>query len=262
MHPEIVLRRRIYHENQISVDNDISTRATPNFRYCIASTPRSGSTLLARMLSGTGAAGAPREYLNPLLLNAWGRLNPGKRISLSAYLNEIESRRTSGNGAFGMKIHWRHVKSLARKAPETVVKKLLMRHEKFILITRKDKLRQAISYYIAESTGIFHADQQAWAKEFDIDEPKLSTERVLRHLADILEEERGWTDFFRRSGKPFLHVEYEDLISDYAETCSRVIGFLGIEAASIPDMTPRMEHGGLPDEFRDEILRATGIRSE
>lgn len=137
-----------------------------------------------------------------------------------------------------------------------------MRHEKFIFLTRRDKLRQAISYYIAESTGIFHADQQGWAQDFDIDAPQLSPARVLRHLADILEEERSWTDFFRRSGKPFLHVEYEDLVSDYTETCSRIIGFLGVEAGPIPDMTPRMEHGGLPERFREEVLKATGIRAE
>jgi LPS sulfotransferase NodH len=263
MHPEISRRRKLYHENQMSAGNDISAGATPTFRYCIASTPRSGSTLLARMLAGTGAAGAPREYLNPLLLRAWSRLNPGRRLSLGAYMAEIESRRTSGNGSFGMKLHWRHVKNLlARNVPETVVRPLLLRQEKFIFITRRDKLRQAISYHIAESTGVFHADQQEWLEDLGAAQPPLSPERALRHLADVLEEERGWTDFFRRSGKPFLHVEYEDLISDYAETCSRVIGFLGIEAASIPDMTPRMEHGGLPERFREEVLKATGIRAE
>jgi LPS sulfotransferase NodH len=260
MHPEIILRRKLYHESEMSADNDISSGASPNFRYCIANIPRSGSTLLARMLARTGVAGAPREYLNPLFLNAWARMNPGERLALGTYITGIESRRTSENGVFGIKIHWRHVKNLlARKVPEAMVRRLLMRHDRFIFITRRDKLRQAISYYIAESTGIFHADQQGWAEDFGIALPSLSPERVLRHLADILDEERGWTDFFRKSGKPFIRVEYEDLISDYAGTCSGVLNFLGVEAGEIPKMTPRMAHRGLQEKFRDEMLGIMGI---
>lgn len=262
MHPEIIHKRKLYHEKQMSADNDISAGAIPDLRYCIASTPRSGSTLLARMLAATGAAGAPKEYLNPLLLRAWGRLNPGVQISLDAYLTEIEGRRTSDNGVFGMKLHWRHVKKLlARNMPEAVVRRMLMRHERFIFITRRDKLRQAISYHIAESTGIFHSDQQDWLKGLNAAAPELSPERILRHLADILDEERGWTDFFRESGKPFIRIEYEDLVSDYAGTCSQILGFLNIEAGAIPQMTPRMEHRGLQEQFRDGMLGIMGIEA-
>lgn len=189
-------------------------------------------------------------------------MNPGKRLALGAYINGIESRRTSKNGVFGIKIHWRHIKSLlVRKVPEAVAIQLLMRHEKFIFLTRRDKLRQAISYHIAESTGIFHSDQQDWLKGLDAAAPELSPERILRHLADILDEERGWADFFRESGKPFIRIEYEDLVSDYAGTCSRILDFLNVEAGAIPQMTPRMEHRGLQEQFRDGMLGIMGIEA-
>ena len=39
--------------------------------WVMASVPRSGSTLLCRLLWDTGGVGAPKEYLNPMQLRDW-----------------------------------------------------------------------------------------------------------------------------------------------------------------------------------------------
>ena len=103
--------------------------------YIIASTPRTGSTLLCRSLWDTGVAAAPKEYLNPMQLRDWevrlgatrrsrflhrflvgpavgfaGRYGWGE-AELSAHLARVRARRTGEDGLFGLKIHYHHFHS-------------------------------------------------------------------------------------------------------------------------------------------------------
>ena len=261
MHPEIAEKRNRYHESQMSIARDISRNMQPRGRYCIASTPRSGSTLLSRMLEETGIAGSPREYLNPLLMSAWARINSARSIALPGYLAEMESRRTSPNGMFGIKIHWRHIETLrARKIAERTLDALLLRFDRFIFIRRKDKIAQAVSYYIAESTGVFHSDQQAWLGESGIGEPEYLPDRILQNLADIVREERCWAEFFEEHGVDVLEVDHDQLVASYAETSARVLDFLGLPSQTIPQPPTQKMSTGMGGDFRDRILRTIGAR--
>ena len=58
---------------------DLPTPHSPRRTYVIASTPRTGSTLLARALWDTGLVGAPKEYLNPMQIRDLGG-TPGPHV--------------------------------------------------------------------------------------------------------------------------------------------------------------------------------------
>lgn len=258
--PELIEKRRRYHELQISSDGDISAGITPTQKYCIASTPRSGSTLISRMLFATGLAGNPKEYLNPLLMEAWYRINK-KPLFLTSYLDEMKSRRTSKNGMFGMKIHWRHLEKLSeRKIPSKNIQLIMNDFDRFIFISRKDKVSQAISYYIANSTGIFHSDQQDWLKEFEIPEPKFNAEHILKHLSDIVREEERWNIFFNHTEKPVLKIYFEDLIADYESKSNEIISFLGISANEVPSKPTREMQKGSSSKYKDLLLQTVGLK--
>jgi LPS sulfotransferase NodH len=259
-HQEIWQKRLRYHELQASSDFDISIGVKPTQKYCIASTPRSGSTLISKMLGVTGLAGDPREYLNPLLMQAWCRINE-KPLFLNSYLEELHSRKTSKNGMFGIKIHWRHLEKLSeKKIPLKNIQLIINDFDRFIFISRKDKISQAISYYIANSTGIFHSDQEEWLNEFEVPEPVFNAEKILKHLSDIVREEDGWNTFFKHIKKPVLRVYYEDLIADYETNSNEIISFLGIPPTDIPIRPTKEMKKGYSTKYKDLLLQTIGLK--
>lgn len=258
---DLLEKRLRYHELEMSSDSDISSNIIPSQKYCIASTPRSGSTLLSRMLFATGMAGNPKEYLNPLLMQAWSRVN-NKPLLLHDYLDDIKSKRTSINGIFGMKVHWRHLEKLReKKVPIQDIHLIMNEFDKYIFISRKDKISQAISYYIASSTGIFHSDQEEWLSEFEIHQPAFKAEYILRHLADIVREEDGWHKFFEETQKPTLRVWFEDLISDYESKSKEIISFLDLPSTMVPLKPTREMQKNASLNYKELLLESVGIRN-
>src|SRR5246127_2621589 len=83
--------------------------------YVIASTPRSGSSLLAAGLVSTGVAGRPEEYFTPDHIGFYKQdLKLPMSCSWPEYLTKVMAFAATENGVRGVKIHWRHVGSLAQ----------------------------------------------------------------------------------------------------------------------------------------------------
>jgi LPS sulfotransferase NodH len=124
--------------------------------YIVASTPRTGSSLLCEGLWQTGIAGRPGEVFAPDFRHLWYRrwcLNP--HAGFDAYLRAAASNGTTPNGVFGFKIQWMHVPVLAREAgasPDTVLD-VLFPGAVFVNTVRRDRRAQALSWYRAEVTG-------------------------------------------------------------------------------------------------------------
>jgi LPS sulfotransferase NodH len=256
---KIQLKRLRYHEEQMSSSIDFPWISQPQKRYCIASTPRSGSTLLSLMLLNTHLAGNPKEYLNPLLMAAWYRIN-NKPIQLNEYIKQIESRRTTENGVFGIKIHWRHLEKLAQRIDSIQINSFMNNFDKFIFIRRKDKIAQAISYYVADKTGVFHSDQEVWLKEFDIAHPTFNGFQILRHLSDIVREEASWEEFFKNSSKAVYEIYYEDLIDCYQEKTKDILNFLEIFPEDIPPIPTKKMTKDPSVNYKEKLLAIIGIK--
>lgn len=228
--------RNAYYERMMSSEKDAPAGASkPTLRYCIASTPRSGSTLLSRTLEATGAAGVPMEYLNPSFIGGWMRLHGRQPVSLAQYLSDLESRRTTSNGVFGLKLHWTQIRNLAANSKQPigdVAKTAIGTHERFILINRKDKLSQAISLHIANHTKVYHSDQQALRETKS--ELTFNAASISAHIARLFAEEAEWRAYLRSRSAPCIEVFYEDLVADHTGTCRRVLDFLGLNKVDVP----------------------------
>ena len=129
-------------------------------RYLICSTPRSGSTLLARLIETTGRMGVPYEYLNMQV-----HAKPmAERLGVppmppGPYLQAVERVRTTPNGVFGLKAHFHQIGPLlARPAIAQ-----LMATATLVWIRRRDLLGQSISYFRATKTRVWSVTADAAA---------------------------------------------------------------------------------------------------
>jgi LPS sulfotransferase NodH len=146
-------------------DWDLPAPDAPPRTYVVASLPRSGSTLLCNLLWDCGAAGAPKEYLNPMQLRDWElRLGaPAARLRnallvgpavgalagrwgwgparVQAHLARVRARRSQG-GWFGLKLHLHHLRRWAGAAPLEE----LLGPVRVLRIQRGDRLGQALSW--------------------------------------------------------------------------------------------------------------------
>ncbi len=196
----------------------------PGRSYVIASTPRSGSTLLARALWDTGRAGAPKEYFNPHHLEdfveRWGPLEPQE------YLARLLRHRTGPGGVFGVKIHFHQLNDffLARGLDPLE----LLPRPQFLMITRGDRLRQGISFYKAMCTGQWNLTTAEPLRDVAYD-----FEGIRHHMRRIASEEAQWRRWFRRRGITPREVAYEDLAGDYEGTVLAVLADLGADTREL-----------------------------
>jgi len=241
---------------------DLPTPEVTPRTYVVASLPRTGSTLLCNALWDTGLAGAPKEYLNPMQVRDLEvRLSPSllQRLAhaplvgpavglagrgrwsdprLAAYLARVRTRRTGPNGWFGLKIHWHHFERwFVRPGRDPQV---WLEPRKWVLVTRRDHVRQAVSWARAERTNRWAAWQRPWL-------PALLTHRDIEvKRREIVRGEAAWEAWFAQAGVTPHRVAYEDLVARWDDTLRDVLRFLEIPVVSTdplprPSLTPQAD---------------------
>lgn len=218
--------------------------------YVVASLPRTGSTLLCRTLWDTGLVGAPSEYLNPMQIRDWevrfgspvarlahlplggpllalvgcGRWTQARR---RAHLARVVARRT---GAwFGLKIHRHHFE---RWFPDADPARLLGPHVapiRWVRLTRRDRVAQAVSWVRALQTGRWAGDRGSLVP------PRYSRRAITGALARIARDEAAWDAFFADRGLDPLALTYEELATDLDGAVRAVLRWLEVPA---PDRLP------------------------
>ena len=209
--------------------------------YLVCSLPRSGSSLLCELLGATGVAGAPAEFFHPdkmaALRERWGA------ATLDEYVRELLARKTSPNGVFGAKAHWGQYQPAFGEADP----RALFPDVRLVFITRRDRLRQAISWVRALQT-------RKWA---DQDRPMVERpavfdyEDITAKLMRIDREEDVWEGLFERYGIVPQRVVYEDFVEARDETVRAVLDGLGIDAPADLLLPPPVL-GRQADELSDE----------
>ncbi|MFM6987158.1 MAG: Stf0 family sulfotransferase [Arenimonas sp.] len=236
----------------MSAERDIAGAGTPNFRYLICSVPRSGSSLVAQMLTDTGIAGDPLEYLNPAYIRANLAQHPEMRMRpgmpLNEYLAAIEWRRTTANGLFGIKLHHSHFSRYWAEAPDGGAR-FLRRFERVLLIHRRDKAAQAVSYFRAQHSGSWSSltDRFAAAGDGRPAEPAYDAAALGEILAYLIAQEHGWRKCLEQNGIMYAQIAYEDFISDYEGGSRRVLDLLGLDGAKARIPPAGLDRQGRPD---------------
>lgn len=210
--------------------------------YVVASQPRSGSHYLAALLRQTGSAGVPLEYFHTAHWNRWvKRCHRSNPLSAFRLLCQV---RTTPNGVFGVKAHWRQFEMLCHLRLESE-----FFDARFVEITRHDTLGQAISLVIASQTGSWIGGQAAQSR------PEFSVPAIQSAISQILIERSGWDRFFAYTGIEPLRVSYERLVENPDETLCRVCEHIGAQWTGVPgEEVTHVQRSQLSDEWRQRFL--------
>jgi trehalose 2-sulfotransferase len=242
--------------------------------YLVCATQRSGSTLLCELLKSTGVAGRPEEYFEAMrdtgapphpgdFLRGLAPTGVGIRddprapqapdysslAGLAGYRQHLErtfALGTTPNGVFGAKLMFNQLDelhALAGRLPEfsgLEIAELLERlfgGPRYLWISRRDAVRQAVSMWKALQTGTWRAADNDTG---DAGEPRYRFDAIDHLVRRFETEERGWRTFFSWHRIEPLTIVYEDeLVPDPAASVDRALEWLGIRR-------PRDEHPDAP----------------
>jgi LPS sulfotransferase NodH len=251
------LPRRVDREELTNTEADIffefGDAGEPRTSYLVCSIPRSGSTLLCDLLKGTGVAGAPIEVFHPdymrVLKRRWGV------TTTEEYVAALLARKTGPNGVFGGKAHWAQYHPLFGETdPRTVLPSL-----RLILMSRRDRLRQAVSWVRALQTLRW----QSSGRERSEREPSFDPEHISRKVDRIGREEDAWRALFDACGiEPHL-VVYEELVSDQGAVLRDALEFIGVEPpADLEAGAPTLERqsDSLSEQWVERYLAQADVK--
>jgi trehalose 2-sulfotransferase len=254
----------------------VESTVEPTLSYLVCATPRSGSTLLCDLLDATGVAGRPEEYFEALRHSGLPRrpheyFDPDRHANIverlafrempdrpaspndlwtpetyDRYLAWALGQGTTPNGVFGAKLMWGYLGDFATLLrgidgmASLPVPELLGRvfpNLFYIRITRRDKLRQAVSLWRAVQT-------QAWRRERGDEHERQAREptfsfRAINYLVRLLTaHDASWDAYFLGLGQTPLTITYEELAEAHEPVVRRVLEHLAIPVPTALKVEP------------------------
>jgi len=230
----------------------------PQLSYTIWFSQRTGSTLLCKALESTGVAGKPHEWFNckPDLLTDFHQPNYAE---LQEHLWNVGS---TDNGIFGIKHsfyepHFSQLIETLRKFPacppaetnRTAVWKHVFPNHRHIFMTRRNKIRLAVSWWRAIQSGEWHLPIDEQRKPVDLSNSY--SYDVISHLYDECSmREAGIQEFFTEGSITPLNIFYEDFIHNYEQTIRTILDYLDLDSQSVTIAPPALEKTA--DDFSEE----------
>ena len=228
--------------------------------YIIAATPRSGSTLLCDLLSGTGIAGQPHSYYRreDILDYArkWGVSSPdviGDEAFERTYLEAVRRAGAAQTGIFGLRLMWSSVAELSARLSaihrdrldDPARFELAFGKPLYIHLSRRDKVAQAVSLLQARQSGLWH--RAADGAERERTAPPAPLVYDPGHLASFVEElerdDAAWNNWFSRFRIEPLRLTFEVLAAAPQAVLAQVLSALALDAsiaASVDTRTAKL----------------------
>jgi trehalose 2-sulfotransferase len=234
-------------------------------RYIVLTAPRTGSTMLCDALTASGVAGRPEEYFHRRALQNVG--DPQKSAEgLRNYLREIVSQNCTPNHVFGMKLHFNQFRSVFLNSPigRGAGLSFLKGFQKFILLSRRDKILQAISQMLAHESQLWSShdksQEQRSGRDFEGEDLRAITEL----LRDGVAEESGWRRALSELEVPFCDITYEDLAGDTNGTFTQIQDYLDIPElcdGQLLASTVKVVNSAQALRMKQEYLLAIGAKT-
>jgi len=255
----------------------------PSRAYFICCDARTGSSLLAGVLRMTGIAGKPFEYFGPEEIDKpWMRRDEmyvpdeEKFVDFRGWRDYIVRAGSEYNGVFATSLHWFQLKHAlatfarepgdeARMRPVEVFRAFFPQI-RFVWLRRDNLVAQAISHYVAISTGMWglRADRAPPERNVELEAPYHFTEidRLVQHART---GEDGWRALLADAPERTLELPYEQLASDIDAAVRKVLDHVGVSlgSASVPEPVLRKQSTvwsrELERRYREErLVRAAG----
>jgi LPS sulfotransferase NodH len=222
--------------------------------YVVCTSPRSGSTLLCKLLGATGMAGAPDSHFHEPSLIEWLADHGLARNdfatehdALTAVVEAARRRGTGGTGIFGLRLQ-RHsfdffIRQLGCLHPACATDRDRIQAAfgttLFIHLSRRNKLEQAISFVKATQTGLWHRapDGTELERLSPPREPVYDPDAIARQVAQATMQDREWDTWFAGQGIDPLRISYDDLSSDPRTVLALVLDRLGVGFDPVAEIT-------------------------
>jgi LPS sulfotransferase NodH len=223
--------------------------------YLIYFTARSGSSHLADLLTNTGVAGRPGEYLNPQLMprikQGIEKRAPGRANSLFGYLHWLLENRSTANGAFGLKATYPHLKPLIA----TGLDRLLFAGFAPFFLTRRNIVSQAISLYTMTETKLSHSNK-AIPAEVAAKAAKLAYngERIRHWVSHLWDQELALAAYFAESEIAATPLDYDELTQDPDTVVGRITHACGAGRPTVLQSAFAKVRGSRSDELSAQFL--------
>jgi len=220
----------------------------PYRSYIICTSPRSGSTMLCKLLAETKVAGDPGSHFHEPSLDAWlddygldATSFATRRELLSGIFGAAEARGKGETNVFGVRLQRASfaffMKQLEFLYPDQVSDaeriQAAFGPTLFVYLSRGNKLDQAISYIRAEQTGLWHRRADGTDLE------RLETRRadgydpdaISAQIAEFSEFDAAWRSWFNDQSLVPLEVSYETLSTEPQKQLERILDALGADGS-------------------------------
>jgi LPS sulfotransferase NodH len=200
-------------------------------------------------LGSLGSAGNPFEHL-------WDPEGTNQEPLSERWPKVVEAGK-GDNGVFGLKLMWYQAERLERELPELngmpgeslkATLAALLDDPRFIYLTRRDLVRQAISLVRAMQSGRWRSMDAAAAGE------TYDRQAISEALLGLKRDQEDWESFFSRNAIQPYRLTYEALFSDLPAAIGDLLGWLGHSAVDLS--FPETKHERQADSVTEEWIRA------
>lgn len=216
--------------------------------FFVCSTPRTGSTMLADLLATTFTVGLAAEHFN-------SRAVPVSGVRVGDYLAGC-LRKAMGTDVFATKLHWDQLDTFlrllrrlrgSRRLSDAALIEAVFPEPRYIAMTRRDKVAQAVSWWKAEVT-------QVWL-DWDVQsgEPVFDSGEIGRRVRLAHEQDAAWDRWFAANGVTPMRVAYEDLAADPATVATAALEHIGVAVPAGLAPSPRTRRHA--DSVNEEWIR-------
>lgn len=214
----------------------------------ICMTPRSGSTYLGSLFRENGLGDA-KEHLRIAGNQMRDFVNQCGAKSYGDFIRALVEGYASSN-YFSIKADWLQFRPFYHFGGF----QKYFQNAKFIYLSRKDILSQAISHFIAGQTGYGHTTQIKDSNKFEL--LQFDYKGILAEISEIQSRAKAWEMFFSLERIEPLRLYYEDLRDNPAGTLTQIVAFLNVELPKVPtlDTEYRSVETHLNHELRQKFI--------
>lgn len=212
-------------------------------KYIILSLPRSGSTLLSRMMLAHPNVKGEGEYFDRL-----------KNKNPEVLLETLFSPQKMSVQAVGFNIHYNHPADekkdeawmLLRESPDLHV----------IHLSRKNILRYYLSTKIARKLNVFRIKRAKDRPDLESRKVIIAPQELEKTIANVERDKARFNSIF--SAKPMIEVEYEKIILNPKMEFQRLTSFL-----ELPEKEPKLLSEIMnPEPLAELIINYDELKAE
>lgn len=227
------------HPTPVEIPQDILSGIKAGILVCTS--PRSGSNHLAGLMASAGL-GHPLEWFGGRRVLEL----PGYPRDPRAQLLRVLTDGRSSSGIYAVKLFASQFSQVAKRLDLPAS----LPNLRYVRLTRRDLIGQAISWTRARQTGRFRSTEVAQRT------PRYDGAAIAESLDNISMENLSWDVWLAKNGLPFLSLTYEQIQQDPRASLEQIARLVDVEPLWETNLESGLEiqRDTINDEWRERFL--------